>query len=148
MLQRSFCSSKSSLKRHIEAKHCIDTNYKCTMCEKIYKTQDHLRYHINTIHSQRQYKCDQCQSTFAYPSYLKRHIKIHTGEKPYVCEVRATKLLLVFFLIISHLTIYFYLSVIINVLYFRFVAKLSLENMTKTNTVLYIKIKSRWVFNM
>jgi len=78
------------------------------MCEKAFKTQPELRYHINKIHFQKQYKCNQCPSIFAHPKILREHIKIHIGKKSYVCEVCATKLLLVFFLIISHLIVFIF----------------------------------------
>ena len=97
---RLFCSQKGNLKKHIEAKHSIGKNYNCNMCEKVFKTKQNLKYHIETTHTEISHKCDQCLSTFTHRMCLKEHMKIHTGEKLYPCEVRATKLLSVIFLII------------------------------------------------
>ena len=51
---------------------------------------------------ERPYKCETCAATFKRLETLRNHTIIHTGERPYICEVCAAKLLLLFFLIISH----------------------------------------------
>jgi len=54
---------------------------------------------------ERPYKCKTCPATFKRLHHLKQHTEIHKDERPYVCEVCAAKLLLLFFLIISHLIV-------------------------------------------
>jgi len=91
------------------------------MCEKIFDTINARMFHVKTEHTEAMYLCDQCPTAFISNWNLKQHMEIHSGGKSYICEVCAIMLLFVFFLIIFHFS--FYLSLIINVFYFRNAAK-------------------------
>ena len=77
------------------------------MCKEIFKTYEGLENHTKKRHKG-VYECNQCLSTFIHYMDLKQHMKVHTGEKRYICKVRATKLLLVIFLIIFYLTVFIF----------------------------------------
>ena len=43
--------NKGDLKRHIEAKHMLNTKIECQVCGKCAKTRDSLRKHMKAEHS-------------------------------------------------------------------------------------------------
>ncbi|XP_018371194.1 PREDICTED: protein krueppel-like [Trachymyrmex cornetzi] len=49
LCERSF-TQKGNLKRHFEAKHCINKDYKCNVCEKVFENKWSLNIHTATEH--------------------------------------------------------------------------------------------------
>ena len=62
-------------------------DYECHICEKSFKGNQHLKYHMQ-IHINMPIACGECGKIFKKKSYLTSHMqKLHTGEsdKPYSC---------------------------------------------------------------
>jgi len=62
--------------------------FQCSQCTKSYKTNGHLKDHIEIQHKKiKKYICDICNKKFGRISTLKAHIKTHTGEKNFKCKL-------------------------------------------------------------
>ncbi|XP_055372927.1 zinc finger protein ZFP2-like [Condylostylus longicornis] len=64
-----------------------DFRFKCSYCERIFRTNCQLQYHIKIHTNDRPYKCENCPAAFTMASYLKAHnINKHTEDRPFSCE--------------------------------------------------------------
>ena len=63
---------------------------KCSLCEKVFKRRDLLKYHVNGFHNMAEkVSCTQCTSTFKSIRYLRKHMTYkHSGKdsKRWNCE--------------------------------------------------------------
>lgn len=57
--------SRKNFNRHINLVHLGQRPYKCSQCEKTYKTRHSLDDHVNWIHSQEFVPCSLCGKEFA-----------------------------------------------------------------------------------
>jgi hypothetical protein len=68
-------------KHRLFIKGVNDTNggFECCHCEKIFKSKDQLKRHMDTVHSQEvdRYICEICKKGFNRKDTLKKHQKIH-----------------------------------------------------------------------
>lgn len=63
-------------------------SYACDQCEKSYGRKDHLRRHIQTVHTDiRPYVCRVCSLGFARRDRLTRHEVKHSGCPQYSCQI-------------------------------------------------------------
>merc|ERR1719186_351192 len=97
--------------------HSKDRPYKCTECDKEYKTRFNLNEHMRDRHSgehtcpecgkvfaskrnmqqhvknvctveEGKFKCTECGESFKFSQNLKTHIKVvHEGLRPFICDV-------------------------------------------------------------
>ena len=68
---------KSLLENHIR-RHFDYRPFKCTSCEKSFKTRQYLTGHINGVHkNDKQFVCDKCDARFSWRTTWKRHIQSH-----------------------------------------------------------------------
>ncbi|KAM7355092.1 uncharacterized protein ACRADG_001301 [Cochliomyia hominivorax] len=67
-------------------KSADDLPYKCSTCERRFKTNTKLRYHQNTHLGIKPYSCKDCEMAFTTSGELLRHVRYrHTHIKPYKC---------------------------------------------------------------
>ena len=67
---------KSSLKRHLGAKHDLP----CSVCDKIFSQKNSLIRHLETMHGIKRLSCQFCDKVFAYKWDLDVHtVKEHMG---------------------------------------------------------------------
>ncbi|KAL8610383.1 hypothetical protein ACOMHN_041197 [Nucella lapillus] len=86
--QQHFCSY-SSLKRHYQRKHCVQTlSFSCSFCECKFARVTELRAH-ERLHrgGDKTFPCQECDVVFTRACHLKVHMRKHTGERPYTCSV-------------------------------------------------------------
>lgn len=60
--------------------------YQCRICQKCFRNECHLEYHIRTHTGEKPHVCEVCGRSFAQPSVLLRHFRrVHTDERPFKC---------------------------------------------------------------
>ncbi|XP_055843847.1 transcriptional repressor CTCFL-like isoform X1 [Episyrphus balteatus] len=73
------------LARHMKC-HSDERPFKCSVCERGFKTNASLQNHANTHTGNKPYRCKSCSSTFTTSGELVRHVRYkHTHEKPHKC---------------------------------------------------------------
>ena len=79
------CSSQNALRIH---KYIHTGKYKCTECDKGFRSSTDLARHNSRIHSgEKPYKCHMCDNAFSESGDLNTHMRVHTGDKPYKCHM-------------------------------------------------------------
>ena len=53
--------------------HKESNTFPCNLCEKKYKTYNHLNTHKNSKHEEKKYMCDECEYQSAWHSHFLRH---------------------------------------------------------------------------
>ncbi|XP_006266579.1 flt3-interacting zinc finger protein 1 isoform X2 [Alligator mississippiensis] len=61
--------------------------YKCTECEKFFRSPRDLDRHVLVHTGEKPYQCAECGKFFRHECYLKRHRLLHSGERPFQCSV-------------------------------------------------------------
>lgn len=69
---------------HVKEYH---EHYECDLCQKVYRTKNHLKLHMKTHINAREYKCPTCPCTFNFFSQLKRHERSHSAIAVWFCEI-------------------------------------------------------------
>ncbi|ETE73075.1 Flt3-interacting zinc finger protein 1, partial [Ophiophagus hannah] len=61
--------------------------YKCSECEKFFRSPRDLDRHVLVHTGEKPYQCTECGKFFRHECYLKRHRLLHSGERPFKCTV-------------------------------------------------------------
>ncbi|KAM7134428.1 flt3-interacting zinc finger protein 1 isoform 1-T1 [Macrochelys suwanniensis] len=61
--------------------------YKCSECEKFFRSPRDLDRHVLVHTGEKPYQCTECGKFFRHECYLKRHRLLHSGERPFKCSV-------------------------------------------------------------
>lgn len=86
----SYCNyvttKRHLLSRHMKC-HSEERPYRCSVCERGFKTSASLNNHVNTHTGTKPHRCKHCASTFTTSGELVRHVRYrHTLEKPHKCS--------------------------------------------------------------
>ncbi|XP_055373805.1 zinc finger protein 415 [Condylostylus longicornis] len=78
-------SKSKTLKQHIVN---IGDQYKCTICDKIFRSRQQQYYHLHCDKPEesRPFKCGECFRGFSKAGHLKYHLKTHSVEKS-ICSL-------------------------------------------------------------
>ncbi|XP_008115368.1 flt3-interacting zinc finger protein 1 [Anolis carolinensis] len=61
--------------------------YKCSECEKYFRSPRDLDRHVLVHTGEKPYQCTECGKFFRHECYLKRHRLLHSGDRPFKCSV-------------------------------------------------------------
>ena len=84
----SFFRDSSNLKKHIERMHkCVNKEFKCALCIKVFKSRNGLNCHTKAEHLQVNHQCEFCDKKFKYEVTLKNHIvRKHSKNETIICD--------------------------------------------------------------
>lgn len=64
----------------------FDGGYKCTICQRCFKSRNNRKYHQFCSSSQaKPFKCDRCERQFITLAHLKYHQSAHDGDQRFPC---------------------------------------------------------------
>lgn len=73
--------SKPKIRGRKPSLHYDDSEvFKCELCERRFKRQEHLKRHVSSLHmGERPYQCDICLKSFSRSDNLSQHKRIHNN---------------------------------------------------------------------
>ncbi|EDW37728.1 GL21090 [Drosophila persimilis] len=84
--QCAYTTNKKFLITRHNKTHETDFSYKCSICDRGFKSNVGLVNHVNTHLGNKPHKCKHCESAFVTSGELIRHTRYkHTKEKPHKC---------------------------------------------------------------
>lgn len=84
--------TKCNMTQHLQT-HSESKDFKCTICDKAFKTNSRLSAHITATHNRTlRYKCDHCDQMFIHFNGKRSHTdRIHLNLKRYECKICPSK---------------------------------------------------------
>lgn len=77
---------KFQLETHVQAVHYNLRPFKCSLCNKSFKTRYNYGSHIAQHKDVRNFQCPYCPRKCRKSYDLRVHIRTHTGERPFQCS--------------------------------------------------------------
>lgn len=78
-------SNKNTYELHI--KQCSAGNYRCVVCDKVYRSKTGLYNHRRAVHEHNQkYQCNQCGQKFQSNAHYYGHMNCHNNARPFICK--------------------------------------------------------------
>lgn len=78
------CNNNEALLVHLKEYH---EYFECDLCQKIYRTKNHLKLHMKVHINAREFKCTICPKAFNFLSQVKRHERSHSTTYVWYCEI-------------------------------------------------------------
>ena len=83
--------NSDALRSHTKIVHEPESRprFQCQDCDKTYKMESGLKYHIVTFHEgKKPFTCSLCQKCFVSNTVLKKHIaQVHEKKRPHECQL-------------------------------------------------------------
>jgi len=78
-----------SLQKHMSVHSADTSSHVCSVCKKVFHTEQYLKSHMRVHSGDRRYTCYDCGGQFRTSTHLKKHMLVHTGlrKKSHVCNV-------------------------------------------------------------
>ncbi|XP_033953555.1 zinc finger protein 431-like [Pseudochaenichthys georgianus] len=89
-LKCPLCEKMFKTQMHLKTHQMVHTDtrpFTCSTCEKAFKTKHSLQAHQVVHSAEKPHKCSECGEGFRYAFTLQCHQSIHTGEHPFKCTV-------------------------------------------------------------
>ena len=84
---KALSPQKTPLPSHVASEH-MAKRYACELCDKRFKTESVLKYHLNKHYGIKPFECGKCDATFANPQARACHVNTHTGVRPlHACKL-------------------------------------------------------------
>lgn len=77
--QKSF-KSRNNCKYHLFCDKSRSKPFKCNQCDKQFITLAHMNYHQSTHNLEKRFQCTQCQKVYSGEIALKKHLKKHQSK--------------------------------------------------------------------
>ena len=68
--------TKPGLASHLSV-HTKGRAFKCTDCDKDFKSKKGLTYHLRVHSGEKPFQCNECDETFTYKRHLTEHQRLH-----------------------------------------------------------------------
>lgn len=88
-----YCGKRFSfamaLHKHIGNRHDAEQlkPRQCTSCNKVFKSNCHLKIHINQVHGDLNWKCKLCDAAYTSRNALTIHVFSHLNQRPLNCHL-------------------------------------------------------------
>ncbi|GBN10702.1 Zinc finger protein 681 [Araneus ventricosus] len=89
-VKRNSMLRNSHFKKHMIIHKGIK-QYKCDVCEKLFRRMGHFERHAFTHTADKPFECEVCGKSFRQKRHLPRHVLTRTGDKPYECIICGKK---------------------------------------------------------